>query len=134
MKVRLIWVVAILFFSISIVSSGVAEVKYSDFKVGQDLYTRGWNDSCTKGWVWHFKVKKIENGVAMAETERAYFIKGALLSFEYGNLDVLTNMDNVCKSGGCYTDEESAVSDVIFIMAHGYCGKNIHQLIQTEKK
>ncbi len=88
-------------------------VKYTNLELGDFLFTRGCNSENRVFWVNRFRVTTIDaKGVAWGTFEQAKVRSADFRSLNYQSLDGPVNLSKNCVSGGCYTKETSASSDV----------------------
>jgi len=104
-----------------LITSSQATVKYDDINKGEVLFTRGCSQKDNIAWVNRFNVTTIDkDGNTWGVLERATVKdpKFRTLTFKQVKKEKF-NMVKICKSGGCYTKEEEAFSDVKRWMVFG---------------
>ncbi len=90
-------------------------VKYTNLEEGDTLYTRGCSTLNKNGWVNRFKVTNIDKkGIAWGTYESANIQDPNFRTLNYRPKKGanLINLSEVCISGGCYTKETAAFSDL----------------------
>ena len=88
-------------------------VKYTNLEMGDLLYTRGCTSANRFFWVNRFKVATIdEKGIAWGTSGQAVIRSADFASLKFQSANRAINLSEICVSGGCYTKESEASSDV----------------------
>jgi hypothetical protein len=88
-------------------------VKYTNLEMGDLLYTRGCASANRFFWVNRFSVVTIdERGIAWGTSGQAIIGSADFASLNFQNAGRGINLSEICVSGGCYTKEAAASSDV----------------------